>query len=73
MMYISPNFKEPAAKIEFVEGYSIFITRRALDDAVDGSRNNGTRLIWNLMNIFFSEDELSKSNGKKTDPGCMLL
>ena len=62
MMYISPNFKEPAAKIELCEGYGIFVTKRALDDAVDSSRNSSTRLIQNLMNIFFSEDDLSISN-----------
>ena len=54
--------KEPPAKIELVEGYGISVTKRALDDAVDSSRNSGTRLIRNLMCLFFSEEELSKSN-----------
>ena len=63
------NLKEPTTKVELVEGYGIYVTKRALDDAVDSNRNNATRLIRNLASIFFPDDELSKSNvsgrGKK--------
>ena len=69
IMYIFLNFKEPVTKIELVEGCGIFVTKRALDDAVDSSQNSGTRLIHTLISIFFSEDKLSRSNacggGKK--------
>ena len=55
--------------IELVEGYGVFITRRALDDAVDSCRQTATRLMRNLVGVFFWDDILSRSNacggGKK--------
>ena len=56
------KLKECPPKIELVDGYGVYITRRALDDAVDSCRSSATRLIRNLISIFFSNHVLSKSN-----------
>ena len=48
--------KECPTKIELVDGYGIYITRRVLDDAVDSCQSSPTRLIRNVICIFFSND-----------------
>ena len=48
--------------MELVNGYGIYVAKKALEDAVDSSRKNPTRLVRNLVSIFFTEEELSKSN-----------
>ena len=40
--------------------------KRALDDAVDSSRSSPTRLIRNLVGIFFLNETLSQSNAGRT-------
>ena len=53
--------QEPPADVELVEDYGIFSAKRCIDDAVDSCRNSPTRLIRNLIRIFFS-DILCESN-----------
>jgi len=47
--------QESPPPIELVEGYGVFISRRALDDAVDSCRHTATRLMRNLIGVFFSD------------------
>ena len=52
---------EPKA-VELVEGYGIYLTRRQLDAAVDGAKNSPTRLVRNLMSVFFTPEILATSS-----------
>ena len=49
-------------KLDLVEGYGVYITKRELDDAEDSSRNSPTRLIRNLITIFFPKELLATSS-----------
>ena len=40
----------------------MFLTQKQLDMAVDGSKNSATRLIRNLMSVFFSPETLATSS-----------
>ena len=57
-------------KIELVDGYGVFLTQRQLDEAVQQSAGSPTKLIRNLMSIFFHPELLAKSSafGTRTHP-----
>ena len=60
---VNPHHSSGApADVELVEGYGIFTAKRCIDDAVDNCRNSPTRLIRNLIGIFFSDNVLCESN-----------
>ena len=52
---------EPKA-VELVEGYVIYLTQRQLDAAIDAAKNNPTRLVRNLMGVFFTHEVLATSS-----------
>ena len=52
-------------KIEIVEGYGVYCTKLQLENAVT-SATNPTKLIRNLLGIFFSKDELAESTALGT-------
>ena len=56
--------------IELVEGYGVVLTQRQLDAAVDSSKGSATRLIRNLMSVFFSPETLAVSSayGNRGNP-----
>lgn len=43
-------------------GYGAKLTQRQLDEAIDSSGNIATRLMRNLLSIFFSKDVLARSS-----------
>jgi len=45
-----------------VEGYGVYLTQRQLDQALDQSGNVHTKLVRNLMNVFFQPDVLASSS-----------
>ena len=47
-------------KVELVPGYGVVITQRQLDEAIGESNDSPTRLIWNLMWVFFTREELAR-------------
>ena len=49
-------------KLELVPGYGVMITQRQLDEAEGESNGSPTRLIRNLMSVFFSREELARSS-----------
>lgn len=53
-----------------VEGYGVFLTKRQLDEAVDSASGIPTRLMRNLLAVFFSPDVLGMSSalGKGKHP-----
>ena len=48
--------------VELVDGYGVTLTKRQLDEAMDNSSGSPTRLIRNLMRIFFSKEILAISS-----------
>jgi len=50
--------------VDLVNGYEVLLTRRQLDKPVDSTSGIPTRLMRNLLAIFFSPDVLGKSSGK---------
>ena len=40
----------------------VYLTKRQLDAAMDGSRNSPTRLMRNLLSVFFPQEVLAKSS-----------
>lgn len=48
--------------VELVPGYGVRLSQRQLDEAVDNSSGSGTKLIRNLMSIFFSRETLASSS-----------
>ncbi len=52
---------EPS-KIELVPGYGVVITRRQLDEAEGESNGSPTRLVRNLMSVYFTREELANSS-----------
>ena len=49
-------------KLELVPGYGVMITQRQLDEAIGESNGSPTRLIRNLMSVFFTREELAHSS-----------
>ena len=45
--------------VELVPGYGVMATKRQLDEAEGESNSSPTRLIRNLMSVFFSREELA--------------
>lgn len=68
--------KKPAI-VELVDGYGVTLTKRQLDEALDSSRNMPTRLIRNLLAVFFPKDILAQSsaygsrNNQALDPDIL--
>ena len=52
--------------VELVRGYGVFLSQRQLDAAVDASKDSPTRLIRNLMHVFFAPDVLAVSSACAT-------
>ena len=50
--------------------YGVFLSRRQLDEAVAGSSNSPTKLIRNLLSVFFTRETLAGSSafGSRTNP-----
>ena len=61
-MYKSQSPQVQPKTIELVPGYGVFLTQKQLDMAVDGAKNSPTRLIRNLMNVFFTPETLATSS-----------
>ena len=57
--------------VELVEGYGVLLTQRQLDAALDASKGSPTRLIRNLISVFFTPDQLAVSSayGHRNNPG----
>ena len=49
-------------KVEVVNGYGVYLSKRQLNEAEDTARGSPTRLIRSLMAVFFSRDELASSS-----------
>lgn len=47
-------------------GYGVFLTRRQLDECVDGARKSATRLMQNLLSVFFTPDQFARSSAMGT-------
>jgi hypothetical protein len=58
----SLGYKVQPKSIELVPGYGVFLTQKQLDMAIDGAKNSPTRLIRNLMSVFFSPQTLATSS-----------
>lgn len=56
------TFELQPKQVELVEGYGVYLTRRQLDEAVDQSAGSPTKLIRNLLMIFFTPSVLAKSS-----------
>ena len=61
-MYKSQSPQVQPKAIELVAGYGVFLTQKQLDMAVDGAKNSPTRLIRNLMSVFFTPETLATSS-----------
>lgn len=48
--------------VELVQGYGVRLSRRQLDEALDNSSGSSTKLIRNLMSVFFSKDVVAASS-----------
>ena len=59
-------FKVPVKPIELVPGYGVYLTQKQLDAAVDASKGSPTKLIRNLMGVFFTPDVLAVSSAQGT-------
>ena len=58
MWYISLYLQ----KVELIPGYGICIIKQQLDEANADSHSSPTRLIQNLLAVYFSRDILAKSS-----------
>ena len=56
--------------MELVTGYGVMVTQRQLDEAEGESNGSPTRLIRNLISVFFSREELARSScyGSRQNP-----
>ncbi len=45
--------------VELVSGYDILISKRQPDEVLDSSANSRTRLLRNLLQVFFSKEVLA--------------
>ena len=59
-MYL--NVQIEPQKVELIPGYGVLLTPRQLDDGEAKSNGTPTRLIRNLISIFFSRDILARSS-----------
>jgi len=48
--------------VELVQGYGVYLTQKQIDAALDGSKNNPTKLIRNLIGAFFKPEVLAASS-----------
>lgn len=48
--------------VELVPAYGIMLSQRQLDEAVDSSNNCATKLLRNLIGVFFTRDVLARSS-----------
>ena len=48
--------------VELVSGHGVYCTQQQLDAALDGSRGSATRLIRNLISVFFKPEVLAVSS-----------
>ena len=48
--------------VELVPGYGVQLSQRQLDVAIDNSSGSATKLIRNLMSVFFSRETLASSS-----------
>lgn len=48
--------------MELVEGYGVYISKRQLDEAIDQSCKSATRLMRNLLMVFFTPSVLAQSS-----------
>ena len=48
--------------VELVPGYGVQLSQRQLDEAIDNSSGSGTKVIRNLMSIFFFSTEMLASS-----------
>ena len=46
-------------QVELVEGYGVYLSKQQLDEAVDQSCNSASRLMRNLLVVFFSPSVLA--------------
>ena len=53
-------------EVELVHGYEVYLTRRQLDECVDGAGTSSTRLMRNLLSVFFTPDQLAMSSAMGT-------
>ena len=53
-------------QVELVEGYGVYLTKRQLDEAVDQSCNSASRLVRNLLMVFFTPSVLATSSCRGT-------
>ena len=53
-----------------MEGYGIELSQRQLDESIAGSANSPTKLIRNLLSVFFKRETLAASSayGGRTNP-----
>ena len=58
--------KRKVQELELVAGNGVYLTRRQLDECVDGAGSSSTRLMRNLLNVFFTPDQLAKSSAMGT-------
>ena len=49
-------------QIELVEGYGVYLSKRQLDEAVDQSNDSPTKLIRNLVSVFFTPSVMASSS-----------
>ena len=48
--------------VELVPGYGVQLSQRQLDEALDSSNHSPTRLVRNLLSVFFTKDVLASSS-----------
>ena len=49
-------------QLELVEGYGVYLTQKQYDEVIDQSGNSPTRMIRNLMTVFFKPTTLAQSS-----------
>ena len=58
--------------MELVEGYGVFCSQRQLDAAIDGAGASPTKLMRNLLSIFFAPHILAVSSARGTKNNSAL-
>ena len=49
-------------QVELVEGYGVYLTQKQYDEAIDQSGGSPTRMIRNLITVFFKPTTLAQSS-----------
>ena len=49
-------------QVELVEGYGVYLTKQQYDQVLDESRGSPTRMIRNLMTVYFTPTILANSS-----------